>query len=156
MIFENIHYLLQFDDRGNLLALVSKSSGRNYIVKDGCSLFRLTMTEIIKNTKELPTCLLVSNDIMAMGIMNALKYAHYNVPKDVSIISFDNMPVAKYFNPAITSVNIHDEKIGIIAVRRMLEILEDDEKDYFVHNLVGVTLEIRESVYDLSLQNNMK
>ena len=35
MIFENIHYLLQFDDRGNLLALVSKSSGRNYIVKDG-------------------------------------------------------------------------------------------------------------------------
>ena len=114
------------------------------------------MTEIIKNTKELPTCLLVSNDIMAMGIMNALKYAHYNVPKDVSIISFDNMPVAKYFNPAITSVNIHDEKIGIIAVRRMLEILEDDEKDYFVHNLVGVTLEIRESVYDLSLQNNMK
>lgn len=49
MILENIHCLLQFDDRGNLLALVSKSSGRNYIVKDGCSLFRLTMTEIIEN-----------------------------------------------------------------------------------------------------------
>ena len=31
------------------MALVSKSSGRNYIVKDGCSLFRLTMTEIIEN-----------------------------------------------------------------------------------------------------------
>ena len=62
MILENIHCLLQFDDRGNLLALVSKSSGRNYIVKDGCSLFRLTMTEIIEN-RVMPGTLALTGDM---------------------------------------------------------------------------------------------
>lgn len=106
------------------------------------------MCRIIRSTKILPSLLIVSNDVMAIGIMNALKYAKYQVPRDISVISFDNMPIAKYFNPGITSVNIQNERIGHVAVERLVEKMERGLDDYFVHNLIGVNLEIRESVYD--------
>lgn len=107
------------------------------------------MCAIIKKTSDLPTLFIVANDVMAVGVMNALKYAHYNVPKDVSIISFDNMPLTRHFFPAITSVNIQNDRIGHLAVDRLIEKLEKNQTDYFVHNLVGVNLVIRDSVYDL-------
>ena len=108
------------------------------------------MREIIKSSAAFPSLLIISNDVMALGIMNALKDAHYQIPRDISIISFDNMPITKYFTPAITSVNIKNEQIGHIAVDRLIEKIEKGRNDYFVHNLIGVNLEIRESVYDLT------
>ena len=87
MILENIHCLLQFDDRGNLLALVSKSSGRNYIVKDGCSLFRLTMTEIIEN-RVMPGTLALSGDMSEQ-----IDFIQQSQGVEIDYRNLDGMPV---------------------------------------------------------------
>lgn len=108
------------------------------------------MCQIIRKMPELPSLLIISNDVMALGIVNALKYSHYRVPKDVSIISFDNMPIARYFNPALTTVGIQDKQIGFVAVDRLIEKIEKGMDTYFVHNLIGVRLQVRESVCDYS------
>ncbi len=108
------------------------------------------MCEIIAKTKDLPTLLIVCNDVMAIGIMNALKYSYYKIPRDISVISFDNMPITRYFSPALTSVSIQDNKIGKIAVDRLIEKIEHGKDDYFMRSLVGVGLEIRDSVSDLN------
>ena len=108
------------------------------------------MCAIIKKTPELPSLLIISNDVMAIGIVNALKYSHYRVPKDVSVISFDNMPIARYFSPTLTTVSIQDKQIGYVSVDRLIEKIEKGMDNYFVHNLIGVRLEIRESVCNYS------
>ena len=87
MILENIHCLLQFDDRGNLLALVSKSSGRNYIVKDGCSLFRLTMTEIIEN-RVMPGTLALTGDMAEQ-----IDFIQQSQCLEIDYRNLDGMPV---------------------------------------------------------------
>ena len=87
MILENIHCLLQFDDRGNLLALVSKSSGRNYIVKDGCSLFRLTMTEIIEN-RVMPGTLALTGDMAEQ-----IDFIQQSQCVEIDYRNLDGMPV---------------------------------------------------------------
>lgn len=107
------------------------------------------MRSIIRTCRRFPSCLIVGNDIMAIGVMNALKYAGYSIPKDISVIGFDDMPVSRYFDPPITSVGIQDRQIGKIAVRRLMERIEQNKRDFFVKNLVGVELQIRKSVLDL-------
>lgn len=104
------------------------------------------MQTIIKDERMLPSLLIVSNDIMAIGIMNALKGANYNIPRDISIIGFDDMPVTKHFTPPITTVGINVEIIGDIAVDRLIEKIRNNNRKYFMHNAIGVDLVIRESV----------
>lgn len=108
------------------------------------------MLELLKEEKDWPSILIVSNDVMAIGIMNAFKQSGYQVGKDISIIGFDNMPIDQYLEPPLTSINIQNEKIGQIAVRRLVEKIEEDENDYSVHNQIGVNLVERKSVRDLT------
>ena len=48
--------------KGSLLSLISKSSGRNYIIKNGCSMFRLTMTEVISG-RIVPGTLMLTSEM---------------------------------------------------------------------------------------------
>ena len=87
---------------------------------------------------------------MAIGIMNAFRQSGYKVGQDISIIGFDNMPIDQYLEPPLTSINIQNEKIGQIAVKRLVEKIEQEENDYSVHNQIGVNLVERKSVRDLT------
>lgn len=122
-----------------------------YVYETQCSSERAChdMLELLKEEKEWPSLLIVSNDVMAIGIMNAFRQAGYKVGKDISIIGFDNMPIDAYLEPPLTSVNIQNERIGQIAVNRLVRMIEEKETDYFVHNLVGVNLVERGSVRNL-------
>lgn len=53
---------------------------------------------------EIPTAFVAGNDISAIGAMKALKYEGYNVPEDVSVIGFDDIDIAEYFSPALTTI----------------------------------------------------
>lgn len=53
---------------------------------------------------EIPTAFVAGNDISAIGAMKALKHEGYNVPEDVSVIGFDDIDIAEYFSPALTTI----------------------------------------------------
>ncbi len=79
---------------------------------------RLAATNILKMS-ELPTALVVANDMMALGAMQELKQAGLSIPNDISIIGFDDIAFASLADPPLTTVCSPRLEIG----RRAIEVL---------------------------------
>lgn len=66
-----------------------------------------------------PTAIFASNDSMAIGALRALREAGLRVPEDVSVAGFDDIPVARYVSPPLSSVHVAINEMG----RRVIELL---------------------------------
>lgn len=53
-----------------------------------------------------PTAIMTTNDQMALGALQAAHRAHLDVPRDLSIIGFDDLPVSTILNPALTTISL--------------------------------------------------
>jgi DNA-binding LacI/PurR family transcriptional regulator len=90
------------------------------------------------------TAVFAANDSMAVGVLRALHEAGRHVPAEVSVVGFDDVPEAPYFNPPLTTVRQDFDEVG----RRSLDLLLRQ-----VHagtrtrgqSIVSPTLVIRES-----------
>lgn len=60
----------------------------------------------------------------------ALKQAGYKLPSDVSIVGMDDMPLCLVAEPALTTIRVDKQQLGMIAVDRLIDIIENDEKVY--------------------------
>lgn len=70
--------------------------------------------------KDLPTAVVVANDLMALGAMQEFKSAGLRVPQDISIIGFDDISFASLSEPALTTVFSPRVEIGRRAVEALL------------------------------------
>jgi DNA-binding LacI/PurR family transcriptional regulator len=61
---------------------------------------------------QLFSAVFAQNDRMAIGAMHALNEAGLNVPKDVSVVGFDDIPLASYFTPPLTTIRQDLTQIG--------------------------------------------
>lgn len=61
---------------------------------------------------ELPRALFVLNDLMAIGMILALQEAGFNVPEDIAVMGFDNIPEATFIRPALTTIAQDPRDIG--------------------------------------------
>src|SRR5437660_276267 len=61
------------------------------------------------------TAVLCGNDDIALGVMRALREAGRRVPDDVSVVGFDDIPLAEFFTPALTTVRLDFAGIGRVA-----------------------------------------
>jgi LacI family transcriptional regulator len=62
---------------------------------------------------------------MAVGAMKAAADMGVVVPRDVSVIGFDDIKVAPYLQPALTTIRQPIEKLGATAVELLLEMVEE-------------------------------
>ena len=69
---------------------------------------------------ERPTALFVCNDMMAMGAISAAHQAGLVIPRDISIVGYDNVALAEFMSPPLTTVNQPKEELGRLAVTRLL------------------------------------
>jgi LacI family transcriptional regulator len=76
-----------------------------------------------------PTAIFASNDVMAMGCMDAVRNRGLRVPDDVSIVGFDDIPQASLVRPALTTINQPLEKMGRVATQILLDLLKHPEKE---------------------------
>jgi len=76
-----------------------------------------------------PTAIFASNDVMAMGCMDAVRNRGLRVPDDVSIVGFDDIPQASLVRPALTTINQPLEKMGRVATQVLLDLLKHPEKE---------------------------
>ena len=67
-----------------------------------------------------PTAILCVNDFMAVGVMRELREHGLHVPKDVSVTGFDNIQLAEFCSPALTTVHIPRDRIGHIMVENII------------------------------------
>jgi len=67
------------------------------------------------------TAIFCANDFTAIGAMSALHELGLHVPDDVSMIGYDDIPVAALLSPPLTTMRIDRQELGTLAVRRLLE-----------------------------------
>ena len=79
------------------------------------------MKDFIEEADTRPTAFRAS-DTLAIGAMRALQEATIRVPEDISIIGFNDISVAKYVSPTLTTVKVHTEWMGELAVETMKEL----------------------------------
>jgi LacI family transcriptional regulator len=75
------------------------------------------------------TALFAYNDISAIGSMCAFQEAGLCVPKDVSVVGFDDIQYAAYINPALTTIRQPLLEMGEIAARTLLDRIKEPGKD---------------------------
>ncbi|MDR3588849.1 MAG: LacI family DNA-binding transcriptional regulator [Negativicutes bacterium] len=75
--------------------------------------------------EEKPTAFFAAADMMAIGVIKALQSEGYAVPGDVSVIGFDNIPMAEYIEPPLTTIGQPANRKGAEACRMLIQFLED-------------------------------
>lgn len=71
-----------------------------------------------------PDAIFVASDTMALGAMRAIRHAGKNVPGDVAVVSFDDLPPAEIAEPQLTTIRQPVRRTGAIAVEMLIDILE--------------------------------
>ncbi|MGB8473120.1 MAG: LacI family DNA-binding transcriptional regulator [Candidatus Acidiferrum sp.] len=95
--------------------------------------------------RKLPfTALFAYNDNSAMGGIWALKAAGLRVPEDVSVVGFDDIPVAQFANPALTTVRQPLVRMGEIAAQTLVNQIEERE-DYVPEIAIEPEFIVRDS-----------
>jgi LacI family transcriptional regulator len=91
------------------------------------------------------TAIMVVNDFAAMGALSALHEHGLRVPEDVSIVSFDDDPVASYLIPPLTTVRFDFNIQNKLASQFLLEQINDPDYQHHQHVLIP-DLIVRKSV----------
>jgi len=92
-----------------------------------------------------PTALLCANDLMAIGALEHCKAAGVRVPEELSIVGFDDVPIAALLTPALTTVRQPARDMGYRAASLLFELLADGLDDQPIEPFPA-TLQIRASV----------
>ncbi|GGE19881.1 catabolite control protein A [Marinithermofilum abyssi] len=75
---------------------------------------------------EPPTAVFAVNDEMAVGAIHAVQDAGKKVPEDVSVIGFDNIPLASQVRPRLSTVAVPMYDIGAVAMRLLTKYMNDE------------------------------
>jgi LacI family transcriptional regulator len=86
-------------------------------------------TQTLLDLQVPPTAIFASNDVMAMGVMDAVRSRSLRVPGDVSVVGFDDIPQASLVRPALTTVNQPLEKMGRVATQKLLDLLQKPDTE---------------------------
>jgi LacI family transcriptional regulator len=76
-----------------------------------------------------PSAVFVASDMMAIGALKALRQAGWQVPQDVALVSFDDIPIASAIEPALTTVRQPIERLGSMAVEVLLSLVESSPEE---------------------------
>jgi LacI family transcriptional regulator len=74
-----------------------------------------------------PTALFASNDAQALGAIEAARTLGLRVPQEVSVVGFDDMPVAQWSAPPLTTVRQPFAEMGRVAMRRLLRCIAGEQ-----------------------------
>ena len=71
-----------------------------------------------------PTAVFACNDLMALGAMSAAQSIGLAIPDEVAVVGFDDIPVASWVRPTLTTVSQYPEKIGRLMAEALFERIE--------------------------------
>ncbi|NLB19524.1 MAG: LacI family transcriptional regulator [Clostridium sp.] len=98
-----------------------------------------------KNPKT--TGIFAMSDVMAMGAMRAIADRGLKIPEDISIIGFDGIDLADYYNPKLTTICQLQDELAKSSVEILLRQIE--KKDKPLHKVLSFNLKVGESVKDI-------
>lgn len=122
----------------------------NYIYETERFTFKIgykLMTEALKS-EDRPTAFFIGNDTMAVGAYKAISEAGLHIPKDISIVGFNDLPSAKYMVPSLTTIRIPSEYLGNAAIDLLLESI-NGSREYNKKVIIPTEFKIRESCTEI-------
>jgi len=92
-----------------------------------------------------PTAVFVTNDHMAVGVLAALAECGLSVPADFAVAGFDDIAIARYTTPPLSSVHVNAALLGERAVELLLRAKRSPNPGVHQHEVLPTTLAIRRS-----------
>lgn len=83
------------------------------------------MADFLADHADRPTALFASSDALAVGAMQAIQEAGLRIPEDISVIGFNDVSIAKYVSPALSTIKVETEWMGELAVSTILELAKE-------------------------------
>ena len=99
-----------------------------------------------------PTAIFAGNDMIALGVLRAIREAGLRCPEDVSVMGFDDLDLAEVTDPALSSVSQSGYQLGTTAAHILIERLHGD-KSPAKHIILRTSLSLRDSVASPSQEN---
>jgi LacI family transcriptional regulator len=104
------------------------------------------------NLAEPPTAIFASNDISALGVMEAVRDRGLHIPDDISILGFDDIPQIEHVHPPLTTIRQPLADMGRVAAQLLMTYITNPETDAKRIEL-PTELIIRQSCQSISFQN---
>ncbi len=79
------------------------------------------------DSKVRPQALFVACDLMAFGVIRALRESGLSVPENVEVAGFDDVPMATYFQPSLTTVHQPIDQMGRLVAEELIKMMEGDD-----------------------------
>lgn len=92
-----------------------------------------------------PTAIVCSNDMMAVGVLRVMSELGVRVPRDLSVVGFDDIHLAEFVNPPLTSVRMSRQDLAQAAFKGLEQLWSDNGGNSREPILVGTSLVVRQS-----------
>ena len=90
-----------------------------------------------------PTAIMVSNNKLLLGLLQALDERHISIPKDMSVLGFDDYAWNKYFNPSLTAIAQSTFEMGRKAFELLLQIINKEKNLGSAERQIRLNAELR-------------
>ena len=103
------------------------------------------MTQVLSRSDFLPTAVLGGNDLCAIGALRAVHKAGLKVPDDISIIGFDDIHLAEFVEPPLTTVRLPREEVARRVVCWLVASIEEQPEANGMGDPIETRLVLRET-----------
>jgi DNA-binding LacI/PurR family transcriptional regulator len=105
--------------------------------------------EIMLQDTNKPTAVYCNNDLQAIGAIHQIQKAGLKVPDDISVCGYDDIELAQYHTPSLTTIHVKSYEIGKIAAQKLIDKIENRDKNRIMHD-IPASLTIRKSCAQLN------
>jgi DNA-binding LacI/PurR family transcriptional regulator len=100
---------------------------------------------LLMGLPERPTALVVIDDVVTFGILRGLVELGYSVPKDLGLVSFNNIVFSELATPPISSIDIGIYQLGYTASQELIRSIQPDYTPHTIRHIIPHRLVVRES-----------
>jgi DNA-binding LacI/PurR family transcriptional regulator len=94
----------------------------NFVAESGYQAAHSLLQEVLP-----PTALFVASDVVAFGAMAAIREHGLVIPDDIALVGFDDVPLARYVDPPLTTVHLPADELGRQAGQMIVDLIQDGE-----------------------------
>ena len=97
------------------------------------------------NVSQRPTAVFVASDTVALGVLRSIQRHGMTVPKDIAVVGFDDIPMAEFVDPPLTTMHLPAYGLGWAATENLIRLIEGEVDSQNAGVLLETELVIRDS-----------
>ena len=101
----------------------------------------------IVSMRERPSAVFAASDMMAVGCLAAFVEAGLELPRDIALAGFDDLPIARHLRPPLTTVRVPIAELGALALEQLVLDIAEEQRNpmHESRNTVPTEVVVRQS-----------